>query len=140
MAAGDAICQARAAAAGLSGTFKAWLSDSTTDAISRITSNGPWVRLDGVKVADSKADLIKGSLFTAISLTEGGAFDNEAPSVFTGTTENGLRAAQTCSNWTDGISESDVAYGYSAAADEGWSNAMWNTACQLWSSLYCFED
>ena len=32
LAAGDAIWQARADAAGLTGTFKAWLSDSSTDA------------------------------------------------------------------------------------------------------------
>jgi hypothetical protein len=64
LAAGDAICQARANAAGLTGTFVAWLSDDNNDAYCRVhnltgkkasncgqgslpESAGPWVRTDG---------------------------------------------------------------------------------------------
>jgi len=74
--AGDAICRARAQAEGIenASNFIAWLSNSATDVKDRITSNGPWVRLDGAKVADNKADLIDGSLFTPINLTETGIY------------------------------------------------------------------
>ena len=56
IAAGDAICQDRATTKGLpnANKFKAWLSDGSTDAITRLTFNGPWYRLDGIKVADSQ--------------------------------------------------------------------------------------
>jgi hypothetical protein len=64
LAAGDAICRARAKAAGLPGTFRAWLSDNKHDAYCRIhnldgkmadncgkaslpVAAGPWVRTDG---------------------------------------------------------------------------------------------
>ncbi|MBI5194666.1 MAG: Ig-like domain-containing protein [Nitrospirae bacterium] len=65
IAAGDTICQARANAAGLSGTYAAWLSDSTNDAYCHIhnltgkkadncgqttlpAEAGPWLRMDGL--------------------------------------------------------------------------------------------
>lgn len=51
----DSICNSRAMTAGLSGTFKAYVSDSSTNAIDRITSNGPWNWRDGGVVIQSKA-------------------------------------------------------------------------------------
>ena len=61
LAGADAKCNAAAMAATpspLPGTYTAWLSDSSIDARDRVTqSAGPYVRTDGVRVAESFTDL-----------------------------------------------------------------------------------
>src|SRR5205823_203503 len=56
---GDAKCQARAVAAGLAGTYKAWLCSGSTSAASRLShlSTGDYVRLDGAVLANGWAGL-----------------------------------------------------------------------------------
>lgn len=57
--AGDMICQKLADDSVLSGTYKAWLADGTGSPDTRFTkATVPYVRTDGVKVADDYADLI----------------------------------------------------------------------------------
>lgn len=138
-AAGDAICNKLAANAGLTGTFKAWLSDGSTDAIERIASNGPWVRLDGIKVADSNQDLTDDALFTTINLTEQGTYGNMTGAVWTGTTQGGLKTANNCSGWTDGTAGSFGTTGILSWFDQYWSNNA-TTQCNSVGYLYCFED
>jgi hypothetical protein len=53
----DALCQARAAAAALGGSFKAFMVDDNTKLERLEHPNAPFMRLDGVKVADDWADL-----------------------------------------------------------------------------------
>jgi hypothetical protein len=142
MAAGDAICQARASAAGLANAanFKAWLSDSTTNAIDRLTSDGPWVRPDGVKVADNKADLTDGALFTAISQDETGIyFGNRA--IWTGTEDTGIKTTDECNDWTDGTNVFNGSFGTSSFAGNDWSgNSNFLSCDSTFVRLYCFED
>jgi hypothetical protein len=141
IAAGNHICQARASAAGFANAahFKAWLSDSTIDARDRITSDGPWVRLDGVKVADNKADLIDGKLFTAISMTETNVYGGYL--AFTGTYNTGTKAFSHCSNWTSSVSTDDGYRGLASDAGNNWSYFDSYHACGITSSrLYCIED
>jgi hypothetical protein len=140
LAAGDAICRARAAAAGLANAanFKAWLSSSTVNAKDRITSNGPWVRLDGIKIADNKADLTDGSLFTSINLNEnGGYFGNYG--VWTGTESSGMKSASTCNDWTSSSAPVSGRTGTAANAGDGWTGSSTAT-CGSGFHLYCFED
>ena len=143
LAAGDAICRARAAAAGLANAdrFKAWLSDSTTNAKDRITSDGPWVRLDGVPIAENKADLLDGSLFTSINLTETGLYYGNY-GVWSGTTDNGVKTPNTCNDWTDGSSGFMGSFGVAPNAGPGWSSGWSNgTSCnQSVFMLRCIED
>jgi hypothetical protein len=148
IAAGDAICSARAAAIGLGNAsrFKAWLSTSSVDAKDHITSNGPWVRLDGVTLADSKADLTDGSLFTAISLTETGIYVSSHP-VWTGTGAMGVRAGGTCDDWAGSAASLETTAGNAALANSGWSR-FWpqdlhpypQDCSQHDVKLYCLED
>jgi len=150
IAAGDKVCQSLAANAGLANAanFKAWLSDSSTNAIDRITSNGsngPWVRLDGVKIADSKNDLTDGSLFTSISLDDTGTYYRELLdfyTVWTGTLFNGTKNANnSCNNWTDGTaSYTTAAFGHDVKAGAEWTGGF-GTSCNLNNfRIYCFED
>ncbi len=143
--AGDTICQNRATAVGLTGTYKAWLSTSTPDfeAIDRITSTGPWYRLDGVKVADNKAALISTSstpLFTAVSQTETGAYITyPSQFVWTATGDNGVGFAENCSNWSDASSGTDGRVGFATLAISAWTHVTVNS-CNALCPLYCFED
>jgi hypothetical protein len=105
----------------------------------RLTSNGPWVRLDGVKVADSKADLTDGSIFTSINLTETGAY-YENYGAWSGTTNDGLKTTNHCSNWTVGTVASTGSYGTTGVAGSGWSGSAGGGDCSYALSLRCFED
>jgi hypothetical protein len=141
LAGADAKCQARAAAAGLanSGNFKAWLSTTTVDAKDRLTSNGPWVRVDGVKIADNKTDLIGGTLFTAINVTETGAYVTGA-NPWTSTNANGTKntANGTCIDWLSSLNADHGGAGMENSVRE-WSLYGYG-ACDLLLRLYCFED
>ncbi len=57
----DALCHSEALAAGLPGVYLALLATSTNSAASRFDTTGaPWVRTDGVAVANTAADLFSG--------------------------------------------------------------------------------
>ncbi|MCP3974444.1 MAG: hypothetical protein GY720_08120, partial [bacterium] len=68
LAGGDAVCEARATANTLGGTWRAWLSTSTVDAKDRLTEPaGVFTRaVSGTKVADDIADLTDGNIDNAI--------------------------------------------------------------------------
>lgn len=137
IAAGDAICQSLATDAGLPipANYKAWLSDTVTNAASRLTSNGPWVRIDGVRVADDLADLIDGNLFSSINVDENGNYTNRV--VWTGTSPAGLKAPDTCGNWLN--SSANGEYGSNINADSEWTESS-QLNCTSSLKLYCFED
>lgn len=101
----DSKCQELADAAGLSGSFKAWLSDSTTEAHDRLAQAAvPYVRVDGVHVAKNWTDLTDGSLLAPIDKDETGDLVF-AENVWTGTRSDGttshLNGTETqCNDWT----------------------------------------
>jgi len=151
IAAGDAVCRARATAAGLANAerFKAWLSDATTHARLRISSDGPWVRPDRVLVAANKAELLSGTLSSPISMTETGRYVNWIPGVstmwdwstlaWTGTTQGGSAAPDHCLSW-----QTAEAYGAQGFTTNilNWSHllGMPPADCSMPRALYCLED
>ena len=137
LAGADAICQQRAAAAGLPGTdWTAWLSDESTDAIERIP-DGQYQLIDGTPVADDKADLTDGFLNAAINLTERG--NTRTGFVWTATTPDGADAEINCKNWTDNSSESTGSRGSTGAINAEWTNVLGAEAvCSDRNRLYCF--
>lgn len=106
LAGADAICQRLADAARLPGTYRAWLSDSSTSAASRFadTSPGlPYIRPDGVVVAEDYADLTDGDILAPITVDENGV--PAGPGAFqpwTATNTDGSidESALTCNDWT----------------------------------------
>lgn len=139
----DLICQSLANAAGLSTigtprTFKAWLSTSTVDAVDRITSDGPWVNLNGLKIADNKADLIDGSLFSSIRQDENGT-PELMRNVFTGTNESGAATVNTCLDWTSVDVGDSATHGVSSLTNAGWTSSS-TRSCNSNLSLYCLEN
>ncbi len=105
--AADYICQYHAKNGGLSGRYSAWLSDSTTDAIDRITTASvPYLMPDGTQVAASFEPFIdSGTLLDHPVCVDEllNAHGDEDYNVMTGTTEFGVyRSGLACSDWQDG--------------------------------------
>ncbi len=141
IAAGDAICRTLAANAGLDEpmSFKAWLSDSTSDAVNRLSYNGPWIRLDGVKIADNKADLTNGDLWTSIAIDENGVYWHNHRG-WTGTSSSGVNSGFHCINWTNGSDSQQGTESYINAADERWTDVAPRDCDNWWYHLYCFSE
>lgn len=141
IAAADTICRARAAAAGLDdpNSFKAWLSDSMTAAKDRFLNDGRWVRLDGVKIADSLAELTDGQLFTSINVTETGVYTDGFTRVWTASGQDGMLIGGACNNWTDGSDSAQGRQGYSIDTAHGWTDWI-DRDCDTAQRLYCFSD
>jgi hypothetical protein len=139
LAGADAKCQALATAAGLTGTFKAWLSSSFVAAKDRVTGSGPWVRVDGVRIADDRADLLDGTLAVPINVNEQGAYvGNEL--VWTDTQPDGtILPAVSCSDWGNNGAAANGFVGRAASAANHWTSYASRT-CDNLLRLYCFED
>jgi hypothetical protein len=138
VAAGDAVCRNLANTAGFANTvkFKAWLSDSGSTGVSRLAGGGPWVRPDGVKVADNAADLTDGELFAPINVTNTMQYDF-GTGVWTGTLETGTMAASMCSDWADTTAQGTA--GSAVHADGSWTDFTQLVCSGGTFSIYCFE-
>ena len=138
--AGDAVCQTRAQVAGLANyaKFKAWLSDSTTNAIDRFTYDGVWTMTNGVQVASGKAELASGRLFAPIILNE--SIGISSTLVWTGTDRYGVKTATTCSDWSNATAGSQGMNGTSTLSTHEWTEDLVYTCDYNGRALYCFED
>jgi hypothetical protein len=132
LATADAICMERAAAAGLSGTFRAWLSDDDTDAIDRLGSARGWVRLDRLPFADEVAELAAGQVFYPPRVDEFGRARDTA--VQTATHPDGTGDGQNCSNWS--TSTGALSMGASFGTTGGWTQDV-VSSCGGPRAFYC---
>jgi hypothetical protein len=148
----DAKCQAEAIAAGLTGQYKAWLSDLTGSPSTRFKKSvlEPYVRTDGLVLAANFADLIDGTLGGPIDRNAANQPVTGAPNfcdataiwVFSNTSQDGTLAADSlsCNNWT-----SDT--GGSFWGRHNRTDSLWTTGCSGGQNLcgvpgpfYCFEQ
>jgi len=100
----DQKCAQAAQAAGLPGTYKAWLSDHAISADSRLShSSAPYKLTDGTVIAKDWADLTDGTLSAPIHLSEAGTEPNTGRQPWTNTTTNGAvldaRGTRVCDDW-----------------------------------------
>jgi hypothetical protein len=138
VAGADAICQARAQAAGLPGTYRAWLSTAGASALSRLGSASGWVRPDGKLVARSITDLAGDHLFYPPRLDELG-HDVGDQLVRTATGKGGamVNGSDTCGDYHVGTDGTFVAAG--EASGTGWLyTAGYGSTCADATALYCF--
>jgi hypothetical protein len=84
----DTICTNRANAAGLAGTFKAWLAGRSLG-----TASG-WIRVDGKALANLQSDLNQGNWFYPLRINESGGDIGESL-IYTGQSGGG-----DCTGWT----------------------------------------
>jgi hypothetical protein len=141
----DSACQMLANNAGLpTGTYKAWLSSSRVDAVTRLGSARAFVRVDGAPIADQLSDLTSGKILNPIDLDESGNDISEAENsdVWTGSTNVGtLSPYGSCNDWT---SISGMVFGESGHFDGGpaqWSdnNEAFDCGDNGQLHLYCFD-
>jgi hypothetical protein len=151
LAGADAHCQALAAAAGLPGVFKAWLSDANTAARDRLThADVPYQLVDGTVVASNWKQLASGLMLTnPISVTEtgGGAPAQPGavcyPTVWTNTDPyGGIQGAGDCTAWTNTSDAGQgTLLGASGSTDPTWTAGCFdNGACSFVAPLYCLEQ
>jgi hypothetical protein len=135
LAGADAICRTRALAAGLSGTYVAWLSTSTVNAIDRLASASGWVRVDGRPVFNTRADIVAGASQYRPTMNEFGA-TSEDQFLHTGTAGNGTATGTLCLDWSTTIG-AGVAAGRNRFSGRQWTNGSTNS-CAGASPIYCF--
>jgi hypothetical protein len=144
VAGADAKCAARATAAGLSGTFKAWISAGFSDPSSTFTrSTFPYELVDTTVVANNWAALVSGTLSHAINLDENGAAVVGLGRVWTGTYRDGTtngHPGQLCLDWTTGeFGAPTGAQGGLSKTDSEWTYWQIRT-CDFLGNLYCFQQ
>jgi hypothetical protein len=147
LAGADAQCQESADINRLGGTWIAWLSDSKTDAIDRVTSDGPWYTLasSGGTLETTggppqlafahKADLTGTPRVTIVYDQDG--YLRFAPSYWTGTRTGGTKDVANCKDWTSSSKTDEGSWG------TGDKTAEWTAAGtdQCWNGgvLLCLE-
>jgi hypothetical protein len=137
----DEKCNERAQAAGLSGYYRAWLSDSTEGVQDRLfASSMPYVLTTGTKVGDGFSDLIDNSLDHSIDRDENGDSvvneDSGNGNVWTGTGQNAIPNGNQCTDWTS--TEGNGHTGRTNRNNDDWSSSD-NMGCDTERRLYCFE-
>lgn len=139
---GNNQCQLLAAGAGLSGTWKAWLSTDVVNARDNISYNATIryvLAANGTVIAEPgallNADFV--DLSSTINRDEFGALTS-AFYAWTGTIADGTRAAQRCTNWTTNLAGFGN-LGEPSRVDGNWTVSN-NDSCTLSFPIYCFEQ
>lgn len=146
IAGANAKCQSAATAAGLSGTYYAWVSISFGDdpfiRFSRHT--GPYVLRNGTKIADDFYDLTSGNLIYAINMDQNGSA--VSGNVWTGTRWSGFSSGNqsdqyvNCNGWSTNSDNVKGYYGVSTSNSSTWSEYGGYVLCSQQLSLYCFQQ
>lgn len=147
----DFICQSLANAGGLPGTYKAWLStNKLSPAISFFKASVPYVRTDGVRIADNWDDLVDcigGCLDNPLNRDELGrqvvpgrltwTATNPDGTLFTGAVGGNTFS---CTNWTSASTNARALPGNVDATGEEWTRELPAVSCAVPAHLYCFQQ
>lgn len=142
----DAFCQNLATAAGLFGTYMAWLSDTTDSPSTRFTrATVPYTLVNGTIVAANWTALTSGTLAHAIDRTESGESVGGIQA-WTHTradgTAGGVNPAGHCVNWTSSNGDPSPAgnTGIATATDASWTRFSNHTCSDDFRRIYCFQQ
>jgi len=141
LAGADQICNARAAAESLPGTYIALLSVNAQSARDRLVASGArgWQRVDGKPVADEAAELFDGQLFYPLNIDEtGAAITTESVHAWTGATADGsITSFTTCGDWASNTAQTG-AWGQPFAGGGSWLIGSKPNCGSDTARLYCF--
>lgn len=138
----DGQCQALADTADLGGEWRAYIIDSKQGLSRHSMMGGPYLRMDGMSIADDWADLSDESIGATLNIDESG--NSVGGNVWTGLDNVVGEFAHTCSDWTydqlgcvvgvpcGGAGESDM-------TDEHW-DGFYIFHCNSEYRLYCIEQ
>lgn len=141
VAGANAVCQRLADAAGLGGRYRAWLAEPLDWPERTFTrSRAPYVRVDGVEVAENWTDLTDGMLVFPILYTETGG-DAPDPQPWANVLRDGSRhLGRDCADWTDNGPEAVGILGFTGAVAFGWTARELYSPCAMTHPFYCFEQ
>ncbi len=160
LTAADAVCNAEASAAGLPGTYVAWLSDATSDAYCRVhqltgkkatncgvgalpATAGPWVRTDAARTPaaptiDKLLAPTRQTFYPVTYRANGLDAVGTAPQlVFTGTGDTGELSGTACSDWT--TTAGNAAMGDILGGGTAWTDQGTDPSCGTSGRLRCVE-
>ena len=143
LAAADFICSSEARAGGLSGSFKALLAVNNASPASRFDLRGaPWVRLDGVAIVDTAADLGTGNLLAPVEMSASGAYDFSGKWAWLGAVTPGVpgTADSTCASWTSNSPAGYGRFGAPTSISPGMGLGTFSTTCDWTYRLYCLQE
>ena len=138
LAGADRFCQAGADRYQIGGTWKAWLSDSQTDAIDRIADVGPWYTMNGNLAFQNKAQLA-GTPSNVIEYDMAGGIVASS-SYWTGTNPGGTRAAENCNDWTSSSEMVTGVWGSGRETSNRWTTYVPSSICLQGLNLLCIEQ
>jgi hypothetical protein len=133
----DGFCANAAAAAGLDGRWVAWLSTTRTDAIERVTGDGPWYLVDRKTLVFLNHASLATVPRVGIGMNELGVIGQRTNQVWTGTANGGMASPNTCAAWSSGANNQKGMTGIGGQKDE-WTT-LFEETCDREQSLYCFE-
>lgn len=137
----NSYCNYLSDAAGLSGIYKAWISDSAgnSPSVNFTKPDLAYLLTDGTLVAANYVDLTDGRIETFINVDENGETVPGGP-VWTGTHSGGNPSGHNCGSWSDNTSLGAI--GHTAPSfDSAWSYNINNfLSCSELARVYCFEQ
>ncbi len=155
----DSVCQTRANAAGLSGTFKAWISGGSysSSPASRFTRSTtlPYVRVDGAVVANDWNDLTDGTIQNPINIDEFGNLQtysfawsftrvDGSEGLFGSSSEDCYGGDCHCNNWTITATQGSPTPGSAVSqlnqTNDDWTDYSFGNFCGSQYGLKCFEQ
>ena len=144
LAGADAKCNNLAKAAGLTGTFKAWLSSATESAASRLThATDPYFLPNGTRVANSWADLVDGGLLAGIHMTERQDSVPPEQAVWSNSSPAGgvtsTSPSSSCASFSSSSASMLAGTGNVDFVGAAWSQRT-KKACSVPQRLYCVEQ
>ncbi len=140
----DATCQSEADAAGLTGTYQAWLADGVASPATRESRSGaPYIDPLGTVIADDWADLTDGTLDFGISVTAASSTVSTPVPVWSGVAAVGGGGTGTpshCQGWTSSSSGVSGRQGLSGTLTSDWTDTSSGIACNFERRFYCVEQ
>ncbi len=136
----DEICNNAASMAGLpENNYVAWLSTSSSNAITRLGDASGWIRTDRRPFTLTVSDLLDGKILYPLHLDEFGNAITGSPDVITGTSPDGLAGtAGDCGDWEDESSENSPETGAAVSAGNEWTAGVLSRSCNAMTRIYCF--
>jgi hypothetical protein len=132
----DQICQAEADEAGLPGTYKAWLSDSTGSPSTRFNQvEVPYLLPNGLQVAASYAQIIASGPTFPLNISP--TLSMRFIDVWTSTRESGLALSDHCETWSSSeIFSVGILGSSSETLSDIWTFSLF-ADCNTNHALYC---
>ena len=144
IAGADSKCATAAANAGLIDTYKAIISDTSSDVVTSLNFTGSVYKLTGeeveVEIVANGSDLWNaGSVDLLAKVNRDENYALISPSKpWTGTTSDGSHSDFNCSNWTSDAGVGD--YGSTNSVTDFWLEDPNTSACNIAHPLFCIKQ